>query len=76
MDRGFFEGQKPGKRGSGTAQKKVVIALSKHGKKEVPMFLQEQEVSDPKAKTLQVFVAAYMQKVLLLNAMAIKPIQA
>ena len=44
MDEGFFGGRKPGKRGRGTAQKRVVIALSKVSGKGIPMYLRMQEV--------------------------------
>ena len=62
MDEGFFGGRKPGKRGRGTAQKKVIVALSKTSKKEIPMYLRLQEVPDLKRKTLQEFINAHVQE--------------
>ena len=62
MDEGFFGGRKPGKRGRGTAQKKVVIALSKVSGKGIPMYLRMQEVPDLKRKTLQEFVDAHVEQ--------------
>ena len=50
--RRFFGGRKPGKRGRGTAQKKVVIVLSEVSGKGIPMYLRMQEVPDLKRKTL------------------------
>ena len=62
MDEDFFGGRKPGKRGRGTAQKKVVIALSKTSGKGLPMFLRMQEIPDFKRKTLQEFIDAHVKE--------------
>jgi len=61
MDEGYWGSRRAGKRGRGTSQKKVVVALSKTGEKKVPTFLRMQEVSDVRGKTLQEFVDAYIQ---------------
>ena len=47
--------------GRGTSQKKIVVALSKTGENEAPMFLRMQEVPDVQRRTLQKFVDAHIQ---------------
>lgn len=57
MDEGFFGSKRlGGKRGRGTTQKKVVVALSKTGEKEYPMYIRMQQIPDVKRVTLQEFV--------------------
>ena len=48
--------------GRGTAQKKVIVALSKTSKKEIPMYLRLQEVPDLKRKTLQEFIDTHVEQ--------------
>lgn len=61
MDEGYWGSRRTGKRGRGTSQEKVVVALSKTGEKKVPLYLRMQVVSDVKGKTLQEFVDAHVQ---------------
>jgi len=61
MDEGYWGGRKSGKRGRGTSQKKIVVALSKTGENKVPVFLRMQEVPNVQRKTLQEFVNAHIQ---------------
>lgn len=57
MDEGFFGSKRSGgKRGRGTTQKKVVVAISKSGEKEYPMYIRMQQIPDVKRVTLQEFV--------------------
>lgn len=57
MDEGYFGSKRSGgKRGRGTTQNKVVVAISKTEVKECPMYLRMQQVPNVKRATLQDFI--------------------
>lgn len=57
MDEGYFGSKRSGgKRGRGTTQNKVVVAISKTEEKQCPMYLRMQQVPNVKRVTLQEFI--------------------
>lgn len=57
MDEGYFGSKRSGgKRGRGTTQNKVVVAISKTEEKQCPMYLRMQQVPNVKRVTLQDFI--------------------
>ena len=62
MDEGYFGSKRSGgKRGRGTTQNKVVVAISKTEVKECPMYLRMQQVPNVKRVTLQEFIDSHVK---------------